>query len=85
LRYDAKQRSPSGLCRNEISASRGFRATGERREQEHFMSKTTLAALAGVFSLSILAGCNQTRQEEFVMVEPAPQPIYVEPVTQKYN
>ncbi len=49
------------------------------------MSKTTLAVIAGVFGLSVLAGCNQSRQEEFVMVEPAPQPIYVEPVTPKYR
>lgn len=49
------------------------------------MSKTTIAALVGIFGLSVLAGCNQTRQEEFVMVEPAPQPIYVEPVTTKYR
>lgn len=49
------------------------------------MSKTTLAALAGVFSLAVLAGCQQSRQEEFVMVEPAPQPIYVEPVSSKYR
>jgi hypothetical protein len=49
------------------------------------MSKTTLAVIVGVFGLSVLAGCNQSRQEEFVMVEPAPQPIYVEPVTHKYR
>jgi len=49
------------------------------------MSKTTIAALAAVLGLSVLAGCNQSRQEEFVMVEPVPQPIYVEPVTPKYN
>lgn len=49
------------------------------------MSKTTLVVLAGVLGLSVLAGCNQSRQEEFVMVEPAPQPIYVEPVTRKYR
>lgn len=49
------------------------------------MSKTIIAALVGTFGLSVLAGCNQTRQEEFVMVEPAPQPIYVEPVTRKYR
>ncbi len=49
------------------------------------MSKTTLAVIAGVFGLSVLAGCNQRRQEEFTMVEPAPQPIYVEPVTPKYH
>jgi len=60
-------------------------ATGERREQEFSMSKTTLAVMAGVFGLSVLAGCNQRRQEEFTMVEPAPQPIYVEPVTPKYR
>jgi len=49
------------------------------------MSKTTLAVLAGVLGMSVLAGCNQNRQEEFVMVEPAPQPIYVEPVSRKYR
>lgn len=49
------------------------------------MSKTTLAVLAGVFGLSVLAGCSQSRQEEFVMVEPVPQPIYVEPITGKYR
>lgn len=49
------------------------------------MSKTAIAVLVGVLGLSALAGCNQRRQEEFVMVEPAPQPIYVEPVTPKYH
>lgn len=49
------------------------------------MSKVTLAVVAGVFSLSVLAGCSQSRQEEFVMVEPAPQPIYVERATPKYR
>lgn len=49
------------------------------------MSKVTLAALAAVLGLSVLAGCNQNRQEEFVIVEPAPQPIYVEPVSRKYR
>ena len=49
------------------------------------MSKTTLAVMAGVFGLSVLAGCNQRRQEEFTMVEPAPQQSYVEPVTPKYR
>ncbi|MCW1934241.1 hypothetical protein [Pararhodobacter zhoushanensis] len=49
------------------------------------MSKFTIAAFAGVVGLSFLAGCNQNRQEEFVMVEPAPEPIYVEPVTPKYR
>jgi hypothetical protein len=49
------------------------------------MSKITLSALAAVFGLSVLAGCNQSRQEDFVMVDPAPQPIYVEPVSPKYN
>lgn len=49
------------------------------------MSKITLAALTAVFGLSVLAGCSQSRQEEFVMVEPVPQPIYVEPVTPKYH
>ncbi|PVH29877.1 hypothetical protein DDE20_07215 [Pararhodobacter oceanensis] len=60
-------------------------ATGACREQETSMSKITIAALTAVFGLSVLAGCNQSRQEEFVMVEPAPQPIYVEPVSSKYN
>ncbi|MCC0075762.1 MAG: hypothetical protein H6898_04165 [Rhodobacter sp.] len=49
------------------------------------MSKTTVAVIAAVVGLSFLAGCNQRRQEEFVMVEPAPAPIYVEPVTPKYR
>lgn len=49
------------------------------------MSKTTLAAVAAVFGLSVLAGCNQSRQEDFVIVDPAPQPIYVDPVSPKYR
>ena len=49
------------------------------------MSKATIAALAAVLGLSVLAGCNQQRQEEFTLVEPAPQPIYVEPVSPKYR
>ncbi|GAB4264658.1 MAG: hypothetical protein Kow0013_12060 [Pararhodobacter sp.] len=49
------------------------------------MSKTTVAVLAAVVGLSALAGCQERRQEEFVMVEPVPQPIYVEPVSPKYN
>lgn len=49
------------------------------------MSKITLAAITAVFGLSVLSGCNQRRQEEFVMVDPAPQPIYVEPVSTKYR
>jgi|TARA_R110002124_G_scaffold106467_4_gene258260 hypothetical protein len=48
------------------------------------MSKTTISALVAVLGLTVLAGCNQSRQEEFVMVEPVPQPIYVEPVSNKY-
>jgi hypothetical protein len=49
------------------------------------MSKTTFAVVLAAFSLSVLAGCNRNRQEEFVIVEPAPQPIYVEPVSRKYR
>lgn len=49
------------------------------------MSKTTVAVIAAVFGLSVLAGCQQQRQEEFVMVEPIQQPIYVEPASPKYR
>lgn len=49
------------------------------------MSKTLTAALAAAFGLAVLAGCQQNRQEEFVIVDPAPQPIYVEPVSPKYR
>lgn len=49
------------------------------------MSKTTVAVIAAVLGLSALAGCQQQRQEEFVMVEPIQEPIYVEPVSTKYR
>lgn len=49
------------------------------------MSKTLIAAVAAVFGLAVLAGCDQNRQEEFTIVEPV-QPIYVEPVaSSKYR
>ena len=46
------------------------------------MSKSTKTTMA-VFALAFVAACGP-RQEEFVMVEPEPQPIYVEPATTKY-
>lgn len=49
------------------------------------MSKTLITAVAAAFSLAVLAGCNQNRQEEFTIVEPV-QPIYQEPVaSSKYR
>lgn len=48
------------------------------------MSKTLTAALAATFTLAVLAGCSNNRQEEFTIVEPV-QPIYVEPASTKYR
>ncbi|KPQ06570.1 MAG: Protein of unknown function (DUF2881) [Rhodobacteraceae bacterium HLUCCA12] len=42
------------------------------------MSKTLITAVAAVFGLAVLAGCDQNRQEEYTVVEPA-QPVYEEP------
>jgi hypothetical protein len=54
-------------------------------EQETKMSKGTRTALA-VLTLAVLAACAPRHQyEEIVVVEPAPQPIYVEPVSDKYH
>jgi len=73
------------MCANEHPAGEGNLPTGERTEQELFMSKTTIAAVVAALGLSVLAGCNQSRQEEFTIVEPV-QPIYVEPVARsKYR
>lgn len=44
------------------------------------MSKTLITAVAAAFSLAVLAGCNQNRQEEFTIVEPV-QPVYQEPIS----
>ena len=49
------------------------------------MSKTLMAAVVAALGLSVLAGCQPNRNEEFIMVEPAPQPIFVEPATGKYH
>jgi len=73
------------MCEKKLSAGRFCGSTGEQREQETSMSKTLIAAVAAVFSLAVLAGCDQNRQEEFTIVEPV-QPIYVEPVARsKYR
>jgi hypothetical protein len=47
------------------------------------MSKGTRVAFAAI-TLAVLAAC-APRHEEVVVVEPAPQPIYVEPQTGKYH
>jgi hypothetical protein len=73
------------MCDNNDSAFTNRGATGHREEQETFMSKTLVAAVVAALGLSVLAGCQQNRQEEFIMVEPAPQPIYVEPASPKYR
>lgn len=83
--YRLEQHCRHGLCGKEHPAFGIVLATGAKREQEKRMSKTTVAVLAAVVGLSALAGCQQRRQEEFTMVEPMPQPIYVEPISQKYH
>jgi hypothetical protein len=53
------------------------------------MSKSTIGVFAGALALVVLGGCSHLarhhQQEEYVAVEPAPQPIYVEPVAPKYR
>ncbi|MCA0202939.1 hypothetical protein [Pararhodobacter sp.] len=51
------------------------------------MSKSTIGVFAGALALAVLGGCSHFhhQQEEYVAVEPAPQPIYVEPVAPKYR
>jgi hypothetical protein len=83
--YGAEQRCPSGICANKDSECPGKGATGHSEEQELFMSKTLMAAVVAAFGLSVLAGCQPNRNEEFIMVEPAPQPIFVEPASHKFR
>ena len=52
------------------------------------MSKSTIGVFAGALALAVLGGCSHfhhNQQEEYVAVDPPPQPIYVEPVTPKYR
>lgn len=85
FRYGAEQRCPSGICANQDPELPRGVATGHSEEQEIFMSKTLIAALVAALGLSVLAGCQPNRDEEFIMVEPAPQPIFVEPASHKFH
>lgn len=51
------------------------------------MLKARIGVLAAVFGVAVLGGCSHFHhdQAEYVPVEPAPAPIYVEPVAPKYN
>lgn len=52
------------------------------------MFKARIGMLAAVLGVAVLGGCShfQSHHEpEYVPIEPAPAPIYVEPVAPKYN
>ncbi|WP_168192225.1 hypothetical protein [Pararhodobacter marinus] len=54
------------------------------------MSKAPIGALVAVLGLAVLGGCSHFaghHQDEYVPVDPqpAPAPIYVEPVDPKYG
>ena len=51
------------------------------------MFKARIGMLAAVLGVAVLGGCSHFHHDEpeYVPMEPAPAPIYVEPVAPKYN
>jgi hypothetical protein len=67
------------VCETTMSGGKNNNTASDLSEQENRMSKVTL--LAGVALVLSLGACaKHSHKAPTVMVEPAPAPIYVEPV-----